>query len=139
MENGEIDKISPILSTQVESLLNNDSKSRPTAEEMLLRLKRIKDGKISAPHHQAKENDEASNCSPLLKLTESQDTDNMPKVSWVCSSKLKVLLCCGIGLLLVIILAIVLGTSLNSKGNNMTGKKQNLSEAPRARDRPKPR
>ena len=119
-----IDKVSPFLSTQVSSLLTNDSRSRPTSEEMLLRLERIKDGDRSEPHHQAIVNDDASNLSPLLECTNSLNKENRPLVSRPCSAKLVML--CGIGLL--VILAIGVGTSVGLLGTKIKEGISNTAE-----------
>ena len=69
------------------SLLKTVPQSRPTAEKMLLNLKRCE------------ENGDATTCSPLLP--DSPGTDTKPMVSAPCSSK------CLVGIGTLVMLAIV--------------------------------
>ena len=87
------------------SLLTNDPRSRPTAEEILLRLDGIKDGDKMERHHRGNENDDATNFSPLLECTESFDTDIKSRFfMWFSNLTqiMKVLLLCGLSTLIIV-------------------------------------
>ncbi len=98
-----LDKVSPFLSEQVSSLLTTVPQSRPTAEQMLLRLKR---------------SEESGDCSPLLESADSLGTqDTKPMVSVPCSSKYLV----GIGTLVVLaIIGIIINWSSTAYSTNTT-------------------